>query len=304
MADEATTLEEQDQLQDTEEKEELEDSENESKEESTEEESKTEESEEGLEGVDEFDNEEDYFESLGVGKQTGEQVAEEIKKLRQDNDSLRQYQAETGFERPRPKQTQTTDEHRFIKETGLASKHIETLRFNDDEAGRKSKQSYSVMGQLVDSAVDPVIEQVEKSMQTFRGAFGKLAEHLITQSYKGFSRKDLVKLEDIKTQMLEDFEFDADRYAKRYLFERKPDLLGELTRKAEKRGEEKGQRRKFPRNSSTRRTKSSPKTTSIDWKPYFTLGKPNEKFHAQLTDKRLKIAEAYKKAAEAEWEGK
>lgn len=297
MAEEATeALKEQDQLQDTEEKKELEDSENESEEESTEETTEAEESKDGLEGVDEFDNEEDYFESLGVGKKTGEQVAEEIKKLRQDNESLRQYQAEVGFEKPQPRQTQTTEEHKFIKESNLASKHVNTMQFGTDDAGQKAKKSYEVMAQLVDSANDPVIKQVEKGMQTFREAFAEIAKHLIRQSYNGFSRKDLVKLEDIQEQMLSDFSFDAERYAKRYLFERKPDLLGELTRKAEKKGEERGQQKRLKRYSSSRRGKPSPR--GVDWEPYFTHGKPNEKFHSLPNAKeKLKYAEAYEKAA-------
>lgn len=265
--------------------------------ESTEEETEeTEESEEGLEGVEEFDEEEDYFESLGVGKQTGEQVAEEIKKLRQENDSLKQYRAETGFEKPTPRQTQTSDEHRFIKEASLASKHISTIQFGTDDAGQKAKKSYETMAGIVDSAVDPVIKQSEQGMQTLRGALAKIAEHLIDQSYKGFSRQDLVALGDIKEQMMGDFEFDADRYAKRYLFERKPDLLAELTRKAEKKGEEKGQRKRFPKFTSTRRGKPAPK--GIAWESYFTQGKPNEKFHSLSNAKeKLKVAEAYEKAA-------
>ena len=296
MADEAKTVEEQDEALEPQEEINPEEESTEEKTEETVESVEPEEPEEGLEGVDEYENEEDYFESLGVGKQTGEQVAEEIKKLREDNASLRQYRAETGFEKPQPQTAQSTEEHRFIKESGLASKHVGTLRFNDDEAGQRSKQSHSIMAQLVDSAVDPVIKQVEQAMQTFRGGFAEIAKHLIKESYNGFSRKDLVKLEDIQDQMLNDFNFDAGKYAKRYLFESKPDLLSELTRKAEKKGEERGQQKRLKRFSSSRRGKPSPR--SVGWETYFTQGKPNDKYHSLPNSKeKLKVAEAYEKAA-------
>jgi hypothetical protein len=272
-------------------------------EESAEEEESEETQDEELEGVEEFEDEGEYFESLGIGKKTGEEVAEEVKRLREENESLKQYRAETGFEKPKfTPEPKRTDEHKFLTDKGRATKYIETLRFNEDDAGKRSKQSYSVMAQLVDSAVDPIIDEAEQGMQALRGAVAQMADHLINQSYKGFSRKDLVRLEDIKQEMFDAFDFDADKFAKKYLFERKPDLLAELTRKAEKKGEEKGREKKLRRFSSTRRSKPSPKA-SVDWKPYFTMGEPNDKFDQLPTPKKIKVAEAYQKAAQAAAEG-
>ena len=299
MTTEETSQEAQvDELLETPEEETPEEEVDESEEKSTEEEDSTEESEGEFE---EHKSEEDYVESLGLGRKTFEEVATDFKQKEEQLAAIKEHQATTGFEPYKPPVQEKQDEHKFLADRGLATKHVSQKQFNTDEAGQKSKANYSALAQVIDSTFDPALDQIETVLQDFRGTMAFMVDHIRKSSYEGLPNKNLVSYKDIEGILNQRNILDAGIALREFLVYNKPELLSQLTQKAEKRGERRGQHKRNRKFSSVRRQKTSPKSQA-DWKPYFTQGEPNEKFGALSVDDKLKYAEAYKKSAERDIE--
>lgn len=301
MAEEAEQLVEEQENIEEREPQETEETPEEEVEETPEEEEKGEEQEE--EKGEYYESEEDYAEKeLGVGRKTFSQLASEYKEMQEQLGAYKAEPPKFSPLRPLPEQ-KTQDEFKFLPERGLATKYVSTIRFDEStDAGQKMKASYGSVAQLVDSALDPVLENTEKGLQNVRAAMSAFMDFAQQLSYKGVKRKDLVPFEKLQPFMMQQGLLDAERAAQIFIAQNNPTLLPELIKSAKNEGRKRGLKEKWKKASSVRRTKErAPRAP--DWKPYFDRdGGRNAKFYSLPPDKQVAMAEARLKAVEAEYD--
>lgn len=214
-----------------------------------------------------WDTEEEYNESLGLGKRTNVQIAEYVKSLETKAETFRQTNPTWNPQPPKQEEKSKDTDFKFLPQRGVATKQLESMQFSTDENGQKAKAGWQTMTKLMDSALDPTFDSLEENMQSMRFAIAKMADHLQRQSYKNVKRKDLAPFEKIENYMKQNFELDAEKAVQRFLVDNNPDLLMQLAKDAEKAGEKKGQQFKFKKNSATRRGKPTTSGTQ-SWIPY------------------------------------
>lgn len=214
-----------------------------------------------------WDSEEDYNESLGLGKRTNAQIAEYVKSLETKAETYRQTNPTWNPPQQQAPEKSKDNDFKFIPKRGVATQQLSSIQFTNDEAGQKTKAGWETMTKLIDSALDPTFDTLEENMQSLRFAIAQMADHLQRQSYNGVKRKDLVPFEKIEGFMKQNFILDANKAVQRYLVDNNPDLLVQLTKDAEKAGEKRGQNFRFKKNSATRRQKPTTNTGKI-YAPY------------------------------------
>lgn len=222
--------------------------------------------------LEEYETEEDYVEKeLGLGRKTMAEVASENKQMQEQLDAIKEHQATTGLEPIKPQPEIKQDEHKFFANRGLAAQHIGKIQFNTDEAGQKGKATYGALAQVIDSTLDPTLDQLETVLQDFRGSMAFMIEHTRKASYESLPNKNLVPFKDLKGIMDQRGLLDAGTALREYLVYNKPELLSQLTKKAFKKGETKGQERKFKKFSASRRAKQ-PSSKGNVWANYTVKG--------------------------------
>jgi len=129
-------------------------------------------------------------------------------------------------------------------------------QFQNDEATK----GYNQMANVVDTAINPFIKQVEDTLNFFAGHMQKMTEHSREQSWARFDHKKLISRDKLNPIMDGKGLLDYNQAFLEYAMSNDQSLLGKITQRAEQRGQERAKKGKLKRFQTPRRSKPAGKS--------------------------------------------
>lgn len=165
-----------------------------------------------------------------------------------------------------------------------------TSMIDDGRVSSDNQASYKSLASVVDPVLDKVAEMTEMALgqaglelDQLRKAVHRLEWGIMPADIRGVA--DHAEVEKLLSSGL----FDSMDDALKYLTFKKPDMLKNISRKAQERGEQKAQK-KFKRNKALRKGKGGgPQSSSWDYKKYQTDGQWDHSKMSSLSYKERRM---------------
>jgi len=247
-----------------------------------------------------YDSEEEYLNQFDLpGKpKTFDDV---IGSYKEAVSKLNRYQRGVADGRRSPELEQRTGETReapvsTLFSGGHATKHIDELVKQGTIAGDDNVRAAKFWAQVQDRAIDPVLSDVRNVFGSMSNLMNQMIKDARNGSWARFKHKNLITKEQLEDQFGPDNMLDYDGAFQKLMLQNS-ELFSKFTNQVDKRGEQRGEKKRFKRFSANPRSKPAPRPGPAIYRKYLaTGGELDETKLAPLSaDVRLKIVEAYLK---------
>ena len=243
-----------------------------------------------------FDSETDYMGAYGIEDESLDSAMGNYKKLL---DKQKEEPKETLVE-PAPivPPVEPTQDNTWKLGDNHMTSYVDDLVKDGRLIGDENIQSYKSMAKVMDSGMNPALEKINNMMSALSQPLSLMFKEVREASWRRFKHKDLIgSRSDLDSIMNQKGLVSYDEAFQTKLAGDK-NLLAKFAQAANKKGVEKGSKKKQYNFSSNRRSKPAPQKGSFNLKPYMLPDGVNldmGKVNALESKSRRKIVDAFAK---------